>query len=72
MATFQVGNTIPPAQWLVPSINSSLIAHEADNTRSQETYLLGGAENVDSLMYWNQQFQSAKLILKGIIHLSPL
>ena len=60
LATFQVGNTIPSAPWLVPSINSSLLAHEADNTRSQETYLLGGAENVDSLRDWNEEFQSAK------------
>ncbi|KAK3388242.1 clustered mitochondria-domain-containing protein [Sordaria brevicollis] len=67
LATFQVGNTFPSAPWLVPSNNSSLTAHEADNTRSQETYLLGGAENVDSLRDWNEEFQSAKELPKETI-----
>lgn len=60
LATFQVGNTFPAAPWLVPSTSSSLLAHRADPTRTQETYLLAGAENTDSLRDWNEEFQSAK------------
>lgn len=60
LASFQVGNAFPAAPWLVPSSTSPLCAHIADATRSQETYLLAGAENTDSLRDWNEEFQSAK------------
>jgi protein TIF31 len=60
LATFQIGNTIPSAPWLVPPASSPQVAHISDATRSQETFLLGGAENTDSLRDWNEEFQSAK------------
>ncbi|KAK4224747.1 clustered mitochondria protein [Podospora fimiseda] len=67
LATFQIGNTVPSAPWLVPSPSSSLCTHVADNTRSQETFLLGGVENTDSLRDWNEEFQSAKELPKETI-----
>ncbi|KAK4123507.1 hypothetical protein N657DRAFT_618286 [Parathielavia appendiculata] len=67
LATFQIGNTVPSAPWIVPSASSSLSAHVADPTRSQETFLLGGAENTDSLRDWNEEFQSAKELPKDTI-----
>ncbi|KAH6849812.1 clustered mitochondria-domain-containing protein [Chaetomium sp. MPI-CAGE-AT-0009] len=60
LATFQIGNTVPSAPWIVPSAASPLCAHISDPTRPQETFLLGGAENTDSLRDWNEEFQSAK------------
>ncbi|KAL2257328.1 hypothetical protein VTK26DRAFT_328 [Humicola hyalothermophila] len=67
LATFQMGNTVPSAPWLVPSSTSPSCAHLSDPTRSQETYLLGGAENTDSLRDWNEEFQSAKELPKDTI-----
>ncbi|AEO69175.1 uncharacterized protein THITE_2119285 [Thermothielavioides terrestris NRRL 8126] len=67
LATFQIGNTIPSAPWIVPSSSSSLCAHIPDPTRPQETFLLGGAENTDSLRDWNEEFQSAKELPKDTI-----
>jgi len=67
LATFQIGNTVPAAPWLVPPASSSHVAHVSDQTRSQETYLLGGAENTDSLRDWNEEFQSAKELPKETI-----
>ncbi|KAK4189566.1 clustered mitochondria protein [Podospora australis] len=67
LATFQIGNTVPSAPWLVPEATSSLCAHIADITRSQETFLLGGAENTDSLRDWNEEFQSAKELPRDTI-----
>jgi protein TIF31 len=67
LATFQIGNTVPSAPWLVPSASSSSCAHISDPTRSQETFLLGGAENTDSLRDWNEEFQSAKELPKDTI-----
>ncbi|KAK4252390.1 clustered mitochondria-domain-containing protein [Corynascus novoguineensis] len=67
LATFQIGNTVPSAPWIVPAATSSQCAHVADPTRSQETFLLGGAENTDSLRDWNEEFQSAKELPKDTI-----
>ncbi|KAK0621386.1 clustered mitochondria-domain-containing protein [Bombardia bombarda] len=60
LATFQMGNAFPSAPWIVPSTTSPLCAHSSDTARTQETFLLGGAENTDSLRDWNEEFQSAK------------
>ncbi|KAJ4316806.1 Intracellular distribution of mitochondria [Fusarium piperis] len=60
LATFQITNAIPAAPWVVPSPSSSLCTHLPDPTRSQETYLLAGVENTDTLRDWNEEFQSAK------------
>ncbi|KAK4146186.1 clustered mitochondria-domain-containing protein [Dichotomopilus funicola] len=64
LATFQIGNTVPSAPWIVPSATSPLLAHISDSTRPQETFLLSGAENTDSLRDWNEEFQSAKELPK--------
>ncbi|KAL2181549.1 clustered mitochondria-domain-containing protein [Thermothelomyces heterothallicus CBS 202.75] len=67
LSTFQIGNTVPSAPWIVPPATSPLCAHISDPTRSQETFLLGGAENTDSLRDWNEEFQSAKELPKDTI-----
>jgi protein TIF31 len=67
LATFQIGNTVPSAPWIVPAASSPLCAHISDPTRSQETFLLGGAENTDSLRDWNEEFQSAKELPRDTI-----
>ncbi|OHF00582.1 hypothetical protein CORC01_04121 [Colletotrichum orchidophilum] len=60
LATFQITNAIPSAPWIVPSSNSPLCTHTPDWTRSQETYLIAGADNTDTLRDWNEEFQSAR------------
>ncbi|ROW12247.1 hypothetical protein VMCG_00169 [Cytospora schulzeri] len=65
LATFQITNAIPAAPWIVPSPSTStLCAHSPDITRTQETYLLAGVENTDTLRDWNEEFQSAKELPK--------
>jgi protein TIF31 len=60
LATFQLGNAIPAASWIVPSSSSPLAAHNPDATRAQETYLMAGVENTETLRDWNEEFQSAR------------
>lgn len=60
LATFQITNAVPAAPWAVPAPTSSLCTHLPDATRSQETYLIAGLDNTDSLRDWNEEFQSAK------------
>ncbi|PKS12907.1 hypothetical protein jhhlp_000247 [Lomentospora prolificans] len=60
LAAFQITHAIPAAPWAVPSSNSPQNTHQPDPARSQETYLIGGIENADTLRDWNEEFQSAK------------
>ncbi|OAA54418.1 GSKIP/TIF31 domain protein [Cordyceps fumosorosea ARSEF 2679] len=67
LSTFQITNAIPAAPWAVPSPNSTLCAHVPDATRPQETYLLAGVDNTDTLRDWNEEFQSAKELPKETV-----
>lgn len=67
LATYQITNTIPHAPWAVPSPSSSLCTHVPDATRPQETYLLSGVDNTDTLRDWNEEFQSAKELPKDTV-----
>lgn len=67
LATFQITNAVPAIPWVVPSPNSAICAHVPDAARSQETMLLSGVENLDSLRDWNEEFQSAKELPKETV-----
>ncbi|KAH6604088.1 tif31 [Trichoderma cornu-damae] len=67
LATFQITNAIPNSPWALPSPNSALCTHSPDITRPQETYLLAGVDNTDTLRDWNEEFQSAKELPKETV-----
>ncbi|MCJ1284124.1 Intracellular distribution of mitochondria [Xylographa opegraphella] len=67
LANFQITNTIPANPWLVPVSESSLLAHQSDLTRTQETYLMSGIENAETLRDWNEEFQSTRELPKETI-----
>ena len=60
LATFQIGNSVPAAPWLVPTSISPACSHVPDVTRTQEAFLYAGVENTDTLRDWNEEFQSAR------------
>ena len=60
LANFQITNSIPSNPWLVSTSESSLANHQSDITRTQETYLLSGIENAETLRDWNEEFQSTR------------
>lgn len=60
LATFQIGNSVPAAPWLVPAPSSQICSHVPDITRTQEAFLYAGVENTDTLRDWNEEFQSAR------------
>ena len=60
LANFQITNSIPSNPWLVSATESSLAAHQSDITRTQETYLMSGIENAETLRDWNEEFQSTR------------
>ncbi|KAB5570583.1 clustered mitochondria-domain-containing protein [Coniochaeta sp. 2T2.1] len=60
LATFQIGNSVPAAPWLVPAPSSQSVSHVPDITRTQEAFLYAGVENTDTLRDWNEEFQSAR------------
>lgn len=67
LATFQITNATPAAPWLVPALSSRLCAHQPDTTRTQESYLLSGVDNTDTLRDWNEEFQSARELPKDAV-----
>ena len=60
LANYQLTNAIPSSPWLVAPTVTSLSAHQPDLTRSQETYLMCGVENTETLRDWNEEIQSTK------------
>ncbi|KAG9247841.1 clustered mitochondria-domain-containing protein [Calycina marina] len=64
LAHFQITNATPANPWIVPNSASSLVAHEFDITRTQESYLIGGIDNAETLRDWNEEFQSTRELPK--------
>ena len=65
LAAYQLSNCTPAAPWLVSS--ASLQQHQADITRTQEPFLLAGAENSETLRDWNEEFQSTRELPKETV-----
>lgn len=64
LAAYQLANAIPASPWMVAPEAASLNSHIADITRSQESYLLSGPENAETLRDWNEEFQSTRELPK--------
>ncbi|KAL8729705.1 MAG: hypothetical protein Q9166_004533 [cf. Caloplaca sp. 2 TL-2023] len=60
LATFQLMSAIPSSPWLVSAHSSSAATHQPDLTRTQETYLLSGVDNTETLRDWNEEIQSTR------------
>lgn len=67
LAMFQPSNAIPVSPWLVSRDSNALSAHQADVTRSQESYLISGAENTETLRDWNEEFQTTRELPKDTV-----
>lgn len=60
LAAFQPPNAIPASPWFVPPSASPQAAHVPDLTRTQESFLVAGIENAETLRDWNEEFQSTR------------
>lgn len=60
LANFQLTNAIPSSPWLVAPAATSPSSHQPDLTRTQETYLMSGVENTETLRDWNEEIQSTR------------
>ncbi len=60
LANFQLTNAIPSSPWLVSPTVIAPSAHQSDLTRTQETYLMSGIENTETLRDWNEEIQSTR------------
>ena len=67
LASFQITNAIPSNPWLVSPAKASFGAHQPDLTRTQETYLISGIENAETLRDWNEEFQSTRELPKETV-----
>ena len=64
---FQLSNAIPANPWLVPAPNSNNTTHQSDLARTQESYLISGVENTETLRDWNEEFQSTREMPKEAV-----
>ncbi|RMZ76773.1 hypothetical protein DV737_g4649, partial [Chaetothyriales sp. CBS 132003] len=60
LTTFPFQNAMPANPWLLPPSVAANGQHQADLTRSQEAYLLGGTDGAENLRDWNEEFQTTK------------
>lgn len=67
LATFQITNATPANPWVVPASSSPLVPHQSDVTRTQESYLVSGIENTETLRDWNEEFQSTRELPKDTV-----
>ena len=67
LATFQITNSTPSNPWVVPASSSPLVPHQSDVTRTQESYLVSGVENTETLRDWNEEFQSTRELPKETV-----
>jgi len=58
LTTFPFQNAIPANPWLIPL--SYTQGHQADPTRAQESYLIGGVDGAENLRDWNEEFQTTR------------
>jgi protein TIF31 len=64
LINFQFTNILPPSPWLVSPADAALTAHQPDMTRTQESYLITGLENAETLRDWNEEIQGARELPK--------
>ena len=67
LANFQLTNAIPSSPWLVAPANLSLTVHQPDLTRTQETYLMSGVENTETLRDWNEEIQTTRELPRATV-----
>jgi protein TIF31 len=63
LALFQLANAIPASPWMVQP-PAAQPEHQSDIARTQESYLLQGAESTETLRDWNEEFQSTRELPK--------
>jgi protein TIF31 len=67
LTIFQLSNAIPANPWLVPAPNSAHTTHQSDLARTQESYLISGVDNTETLRDWNEEFQSTREMPKEAV-----
>lgn len=67
LTIFQLSNAIPANPWLAPAPTSSHTTHQSDLARTQESYLITGVDNTETLRDWNEEFQSTREMPKDAV-----
>ncbi|KAL8825808.1 MAG: hypothetical protein Q9191_004185 [Dirinaria sp. TL-2023a] len=68
LTSCQITNAIPSNPWLVSKTSSLLTSHLPDYTRNQETYLMSGVENTETMRDWNEEIQSTRELTREAVH----
>ena len=68
LTSCQITNAIPSNPWLVSTTSSLLTSHQLDSARNQETYLMSGVENTETMRDWNEEIQSTRELTREAVH----
>ena len=60
LAAFPLSNALPANPWTVSSSVTNLAEHLPDICRAQESFLVNGIDNAETLRDWNEEFQTTR------------
>ncbi|KAF1816475.1 hypothetical protein P152DRAFT_470493 [Eremomyces bilateralis CBS 781.70] len=60
ISLYPLTHALPANPWLVPASAASTTTYQPDISRSQEAYMVGGADGSETLRDWNEEFQSTR------------
>ena len=60
LSAFPLSNALPASPWVVSQSSTNPAEHQSDITRTQESFLISGADNAETLRDWNEEFQTTR------------
>lgn len=60
LTAFPLSNAFPANPWAVSPSETSLSRHAVDVCRTQESFLISGVDNAETLRDWNEEFQTTR------------
>ena len=67
LSAFPLSNALPASPWIVSQTSAILSEHQSDITRTQESFLVSGADNAETLRDWNEEFQTTRELPKETV-----
>ena len=60
LSAFPLSNALPANPWAVAQNTTDLSRHTTDICRTQESFLVNGVDNAETLRDWNEEFQTTR------------
>ncbi|KAL9085555.1 MAG: hypothetical protein Q9159_004653 [Coniocarpon cinnabarinum] len=67
LSSFPLSNALPANPWIISPSVTKASEHQPDITRTQESFLVNGADNAETLRDWNEEFQTTRELPKETV-----